>query len=802
MPNCTYCNKVFNDRQALGNHIRTHLDDSDKDLDLSLPNKLSSNTTTYISTETNVTYKKVYVEQKTNDSRREETTFINDEIINNNENINIYFPIESQSEEDDNAEVNLSDDESMTESSDEDSVISNLSYETNVDINEYNEYDALYSGVLDGPEDIYQEFPSKEYAEFMHIITKFHVQDSLANAFIKFFNKYSNRKDKPLPSTSQVVELLLKTYRTVLDGIHQILMNKDIIKDFIFESVKDTPNERQYTDMYDSDWWRDVEKNLPIGAYVMPIILYADATLCDHLGKTSRHPVFMTLRNIPLACRNKVDAKILFGYIPNLEYCSTSKKKSAQHRSASRELFHHALATILRPLRVLSYTGIHLYVNKSFKWFYPFLALIISDWPEACAMGAIYGSSNSSHPCHFCLVDRNTLNNVHIKKEDIIIRNEHDTKNVLRQGNDKQISTYYIRNALWKQPYFNVYTMCVPDRMHHADLGLFQYQLRFTVELLNLKYGSSSIKILEERLSQIPRYPNLKIFKSGFERLNRLTASEYRDLMKVMLFILDDLILDKNLNKNLCDLFSLWINMYIWSRKQGYTKSDLYEFENSIIVWSDLFIKLMSKFSPSNLNLPKLHSWRFHLIPSIYQFGAVSGFTSETYELLHKTNVKQPYRMTNKRQINKQMQAIVRHQNIMTLIQKLQSRSYNTNIHHGKISKKFIKQLTQHTIDQVIDQLKNTQNLNNLWINGFEKLKSCIYDYFQDIEEWSIQDIENETIKINVCEFAYLDNNIIIRATPNYYGQASFSDVCVEMDESEQGDYLTDNGLCYAKKQL
>ena len=53
----------------------------------------------------------------------------------------------------------------------------------------------------------------------------------------------------------------------------------------------------------------------------------------------------------------------------------------------------------------------------------------------------------------------------------------------------------------------------------------------------------------------------------------------------------------------------------------------------------------MSKFSRSNLNLPKLHSWRYHLIPSIRQFGAVNGFTSETYELLHKTNVKQPYRI-------------------------------------------------------------------------------------------------------------------------------------------------------------
>jgi hypothetical protein len=125
--------------------------------------------------------------------------------------------------------------------------------------------------------------------------------------------------------------------------------------------------------------------------------------------------------------------------------------------------------------------------------------------------------------------------------------------------------------------------MCVTDRMHHADLGLFQYQLRFTVELLNLKCGSGPIKILEERLSQIPRYPNLKIFRNGFERLNRLTASEYRDLMKVMLFALDDLISNRNLNKKLCDLFSLWIDMYVWSRQQGYTESDLCEFEVSLL---------------------------------------------------------------------------------------------------------------------------------------------------------------------------------------------------------------------------
>jgi hypothetical protein len=42
------------------------------------------------------------------------------------------------------------------------------------------------------------------------------------------------------------------------------------------------------------------------------------------------------------------------------------------------------------------------------------------------------------------------MNNIHIKKENIIIHNEYDTKKALREDNGKQILIYHIRNALWK----------------------------------------------------------------------------------------------------------------------------------------------------------------------------------------------------------------------------------------------------------------------------------------------------------------------------------------------------------------
>src|SRR5436853_7417404 len=61
------------------------------------------------------------------------------------------------------------------------------------------------------------------------------------------------------------------------------------------------------------------------------------------------------------------------------------------------------------------------------------------------------------------------------------------------------------------------------------------------------------------------------------------------------------------------------------------------------------FVKIFSEYSPSQCKIPKLHVLRYHVIPSIQLYGSMNGMSTETYETLHKTNVKNPYRMTNKR---------------------------------------------------------------------------------------------------------------------------------------------------------
>ena len=109
-------------------------------------------------------------------------------------------------------------------------------------------------------------------------------------------------------------------YRPIFDAIKELLSNKEIFDNCTF---KYTPlyheGQRIYYEQYNGDWWERVQNSLPRDAKVLSIILYSDVTICDHLGKTSEHPIYLTLGNIISWRRNKPDAKILLGYLSQLK---------------------------------------------------------------------------------------------------------------------------------------------------------------------------------------------------------------------------------------------------------------------------------------------------------------------------------------------------------------------------------------------------------------------------------------------------------------------------------------------------
>jgi hypothetical protein len=118
--------------------------------------------------------------------------------------------------------------------------------------------------------------------------------------------------------------------------------------------------------------------------------------------------------------------------------------------------------------------------------------------------------------------------------------------------------------------------------MHHLNLGLFQYQLKYTIELLESK-NQSLVNEMNQRIAAIPRHPNLKIFAGGLQSISRLTANEYRDIMKVMVFVIDDLLSDEtsddSMNKKLSEVYVKWNEMYLISRLEEFKESDLVKFQ-------------------------------------------------------------------------------------------------------------------------------------------------------------------------------------------------------------------------------
>src|SRR6266511_186810 len=90
--------------------------------------------------------------------------------------------------------------------------------------------------------------------------------------------------------------------------------------------------------------------------------------------------------------------------------------------------------------------------------------------------------------------------------------------------------------------HLNIYAATIPDRMHHLDLGLFNYQVTYTRELLKEMCGQIAVDELDNRLARIPRFPDLKIFKNGLENIKQFTANEFRNMMKVFFFVIEVII--------------------------------------------------------------------------------------------------------------------------------------------------------------------------------------------------------------------------------------------------------------------
>jgi len=140
--------------------------------------------------------------------------------------------------------------------------------------------------------------------------------------------------------------------------------------------------------------------------------------------------------------------------------------------------------------------------------------------------------------------------------------------------------------------------------MHHLDLGLYKYQVEYTRELLKEWCGTDGVAEFDDRLGKILRFSGLKLFKHGLGNIKRFTADEFRAMMRQLVFIVDGIIITlhkpdytvnqaKYMDKQLVQLYVDWNKMYIFSRKDEFTESDLKTFKVSkfnYIIYINMYI--------------------------------------------------------------------------------------------------------------------------------------------------------------------------------------------------------------------
>jgi Plavaka transposase len=163
------------------------------------------------------------------------------------------------------------------------------------------------------------------------------------------------------------------------------------------------------------------------------------------------HPIFITLGNIITWRRNKPDVKQLLAYLPIIKAKDDTQKKSKEHKNIVRKTFHKTLKFLLSPLYNEN-NGIDLELNNRTLWCFPKISMIISDWPEACTFALTYKSTQSNHPCHFCLVSKENLSNINLNSNQIESRSHENMKLHYKNNTEKDVSIENIRNFFWSVP--------------------------------------------------------------------------------------------------------------------------------------------------------------------------------------------------------------------------------------------------------------------------------------------------------------------------------------------------------------
>ncbi|KAJ7137383.1 hypothetical protein C8R43DRAFT_1072298 [Mycena crocata] len=445
--------------------------------------------------------------------------------------------------------------------------------------------------------------------------------------------------------------------RNPVECVRELLQNPSFTNQVyephrIFKRFEDGKySNREFNEMWTGDWWWEIQKLLPIGATLAPIIIASDKTqLTRFSGDKEAWPVYLTIGNIDKQTRRTPSARatVLLGYIPvsKLEIYSKKTRSAAGH-----QLFHDCMRTMLEPLKVAGHDGEKMDCADGFvRKVFPILAAYIADYPEQCLVACTMENSCPGCSCG----PRQRGDTDHYSWRDPT-----ETVRVLAEqaAGDYPIEFVDLRmrpiNPFWADfPHCNIFQCMTPDLLHELHNGAFgDHTVKWAT-----KATAGGENEIDQRFRTMTPHPSLRHFKKGISMTTQWTGNERKNMEKVFLGVLADAT-DPGVQSAARGM----LDFIHYAHFETHCDESLAQLDAAWSAFHDnkqIFITLGIR---KHFNISKLHKLK-HYVDSIRSRGTADGFNTEGTERLHIDLAKVGYNASNKKAYTRQMTVWLRRQ--------------------------------------------------------------------------------------------------------------------------------------------
>ena len=141
-----------------------------------------------------------------------------------------------------------------------------------------------------------------------------------------------------------------------------MLRDPDVMQHFVYypQEKFTTCGKRIYDETTSAEWFHSAfneshaseDGKLKAGHLFVGIGLFSDGSAIDKMQKHSEHPLLITMLNLSIECRKKVEAWQLVSLLPDVEISDLEKKSNISDLSKERlAQYHRSTGFLLEPFR-------------------------------------------------------------------------------------------------------------------------------------------------------------------------------------------------------------------------------------------------------------------------------------------------------------------------------------------------------------------------------------------------------------------------------------------------------------------